>query len=87
MLFQLLLELRRRHLIDPPVQLLDGAELVEETHCGLIADAGHAGDIVRCVALERLEVRNLLRQDAVALLNLLCSLVDYGVALVGPVHP
>ncbi|KKL73049.1 hypothetical protein LCGC14_2078800 [marine sediment metagenome] len=54
---------------------------------GDIADAGHAGYIVRCVALKRLEVRNLLRQDAVALLDLFGGLVDYGVALIGAVHP
>ena len=66
---------------------LDRAELLDELHGCLLADAGDAGDVIGRIAFEGLEVRDLLGQDAVALEHVFGLGVDHGVALVGAVHP
>ena len=80
-----LAQLLRLHLVEVLVDVLDAAELLDQLRRRLLADAGHAGDVVRGVALEPLEVGHLLRLDAVALAGPLL-VVDHGVALVGAEH-
>ncbi len=50
-------------------QVLDRAVLLDELRRGLVADARHAGDVVRCVALQRHEVQVLIGTHAVAALD------------------
>ncbi len=79
--------LGRLDLVRAVEHLLDRAELFDQLGGGLVPDAGDAGDVVRRVALKGLEVRHLVREDEIALLDILGCFVDDGVALVGAVHP
>ncbi len=84
-LAQVLPQLLGLHLVQVLVEVLHAPELLHELGRRLLADAGHAGDVVGRVALEPLEVRHLGRLDAVALAGQLL-VVDDGVPLVGAVH-
>ena len=53
--------------IDVRVHALERAEVVQELHGGLFTDAGHARNIVRRIAHERLEVNQANRVEAVFL--------------------
>ena len=66
-----LARLRPADLVDVRVEFVQRAVLLEKLDRRLLADARHAGDVVRAVAGERLEVDELLRRQAVALLDLL----------------
>ncbi len=77
MLAELLAELVRRHLVDARVQRIEIAELADELRRGLVAHPGHAGNVVRRVSLERLEVDHLARSQAVALLDP-CRVIHHG---------
>ncbi|OPZ81468.1 MAG: hypothetical protein BWY76_03022 [bacterium ADurb.Bin429] len=48
-------------------QVLQRAVLLQQLRRGLLADAGHAGDVIRRVAGKRLHIGNLHGSDAVAL--------------------
>ena len=54
-------------LVQARIQLVDRAELLEQLRGGLLADAGHAGDVVGRVALEADVVGDLGRRDSEAL--------------------
>ena len=71
---QVLLALGAGDLVDARQDGLEVAELLEQVRGGLVADARDAGDVVRGVALEAVEVGDQLGRDAVA--------VDDGVAVV-----
>ena len=60
-----------RHRVDVRVDALERAEAHEQVGRGLVADAGHAGDVVGGVALEPDEVGHEPRRDAVAGLDAL----------------
>ena len=62
-LAQLLAQLVGLHLVDALEDALDGAELLQQLRRGLLADAGHAGDVVRRVALQPLVVGDLRRAE------------------------
>ena len=53
--------------VDVRVHALERAEVVQQLHGGLFTDAGHARDIVRRIAHERLEVNQANRVEAVFL--------------------
>ena len=59
------------------VDALDAAELHQQVGGGLLADAGHALDVVGAVALEADEVGDLLGADAVALADPLGRVDDH----------
>ena len=59
MLDELVAQLVRLDLVDPLVQRLERPELADELGRGLLADPGHARDVVGRVALERLVVDHL----------------------------
>ena len=84
-LAQVVPQLLGLHLLQVLVEVLHAPELLHQLGRRLLADAGHAGDVVRGVTLEALEVGHLVRLDAVALAGPLL-VVDDGVALVGAVH-
>ena len=71
---QVLLALGARDRVDVGQHAVEVAPLLEQLRSGLVADAGHARDVVRGVALEPVEVGDPLGRDAVA--------VDHGVAVV-----
>ena len=83
---QRLLGARRGHGVEVVVDLLDRAVLVEELDGRLIADAGHARDVVGRVTLEALVVDDLNGVDAVAVAHFVGAVVDDRVALIGAVH-
>ncbi len=64
---QVLLALRAADLVDRREHRLEVAELLEQRRGGLVADPGDAGDVVRGVALEPVEVGDQLRLEPVAL--------------------
>ena len=67
--------------------LFDGVELLQERRGRLVPDAGHAGDVVRGVALEPLEVNELSGLHAVALADALFVVNDgVGEAAAGGEH-
>ena len=70
---------RRRQLLRVLEHRLERAVLRDQLPGGLVADAGDAGDVVRGVALQPDEVRDLVRPDAVARLDALRR-VDLDVA-------
>ena len=75
-------------LVQPPVQLVDGAELLQQLRRGLLADARHARDVVRAVALEPDVVGDLRRRDAEALQHGGGRVdLDVGDAAAGAHHP
>ena len=53
--------------VDVRVHALERAEVVQQLHGGLFTDAGHARDVVRGIAHERLEVNQANRVEAVFL--------------------
>ena len=63
---EVLLALGAGDLVDRGQHRLEVVELLQQRHGGLVADAGNAGDVVRRVALEAVEVGDQLRRDAVA---------------------
>ena len=63
-----------RGIIDPLIDAVEGAELLDEGEGGLFADARDAGDIVRGIAHQRLDLDHLPGGDAVLLPD--CRLVD-----------
>ena len=71
---QVLLALGAGDLVDAGEHGLEVAEALQQVGRGLVADARDAGDVVRRVALEAVEVGDLLRRDAVA--------VDHALAVV-----
>ena len=75
---EVLLALRARDLLDRLEHPIERAELLQELGRGLVADPGHAGDVVRGVALEPDEVGDQLRRHPVALDHPL-GVVDLGV--------
>ena len=62
-------ELLRGDLVEPGEQRVEVAELADELGRGLLADAGHARDVVGRIALERLVVDHLVRPQAEALVD------------------
>ncbi len=71
---QVLFALGAADLVDVREHLLERAEALDQLAGGLLADPGDAGDVVRGVALQAVEVGDQLRRDAVA--------VDHGLAVV-----
>ena len=63
------------HVVEAVVDAVERAELLEEADGGLLADAGHSGNVVGGVALERLVVEHLVGPQAVPLLHP-CLVVD-----------
>ena len=53
--------------VDVRVHALERAEVVQQLHGGLFTDAGHARDVIRGIAHERLEVNQANRVEAVFL--------------------
>jgi hypothetical protein len=64
---QVLAALRAADFVSALEQRLERAEGLQQLGGGLLADARNAGDVVGGVALQAVEVRDLLRRDAVAL--------------------
>ena len=63
---QVLFALGAFDLVDVREHLLERAEALQQLAGGLVADAGDAGDVVRGVALQAVEVGDQLGRDAVA---------------------
>ena len=63
MLDELVAQLVGLDLVDPLVQRLERPELADELGRRLLADAGHARDVVGRVALERLVIDHLARNE------------------------
>ena len=61
MVAQLVAQLLGRHVVQPHEQRVEVAELADQLGRGLLADAGHARDVVGRVTLERLVVDHLIR--------------------------
>ena len=53
--------------LDVVIHALQAAEFGDQRQCGFLADAGHAGDVVRSIAHQALDVNELRRLDAVFL--------------------
>ena len=53
--------------VDVRVHALERAEIVQQLHGGLFTDTGHAGNVVRRIAHERLEINQANRVEAVFL--------------------
>ena len=86
-LAQLLPQLLRRHLRDRRVDALDAPELLDQLRRRLLADARHARDVVRRVALQPLVVGNLRRLEVVSLAHAVSVVGDRRRGLdVRPVH-
>ncbi len=67
MLDELFAQLVRLDLGNPRIELIEGAVLGDQLRGGLLPHPGHAGDVVRRIALERLVVDHLVRPQAVPL--------------------
>ncbi len=63
---QVLFALRPFHLVDVLEHLLERPEALDQLARRLVADPGDAGDVVRCVALQPVEVGDQARRDPVA---------------------
>jgi hypothetical protein len=74
MVGEVLLALGARDVVDVVEHALERAELLQQLRRRLVADPGNAGDVVRRVALEAVEVGDQLGPDAVA--------VDHGLVVV-----
>ena len=68
-LAELVAQLLRRDLVEPREQRVEVAELADQLRRGLLADAGHARDVVGRVALERLVVDHLVGPQPEALVD------------------
>ena len=66
---ELVAQLVRPDLVEARVETLQGGEVHEQLGGRLVTHAGDAGDVVRRVALERLEVDHLGRVEAIALVD------------------
>ena len=69
-LAQLVAELGRRDLVEAGQERIEVAELADQLGGGLLADPGHARDVVGRVALERLVVDHLVGAEPEALVDL-----------------
>ena len=72
-LFEGLLQPSLRQLLDALEDCLHRPEVLDELGGGLVADAGHPGDVVGRVPPQRLEVDQLRRLEAIALPDLVGS--------------
>ena len=69
-LAELVTQLRGRDLVEPGEQRIQRAEVADQLRRGLLADAGHARDVVGRVALERLVVDHLVGPQPEPLVDL-----------------
>ena len=72
------------HALEIRVQLVERGEVREQRRGGLLADAGHPGDVVDRIARERQEIRDQFRNRAEARADLVILVAH--VAAVVPVH-
>ena len=83
MLAELVTELGRGHLVESGKQRVEVAEVTDQLRCGLLADTGHAGDVVGRIALEGLVVDHLIGPQPEPLLDP-GDVVHHGVLDPGP---
>ena len=70
LVFSEVLQLLALELVEVVVDAVDAAVILQKFRGGLVANAGHAGNVVRRIALQAQEVGELRGRHAIALLDL-----------------